>query len=297
MRWYNSAWRTNVSRYSIEMHHTLLFTQIAPGALVLFYPYTFSKGDLSRYQYAKLKWISHEGLSAQLWPVKAQVDTLTQCFANSLFLACPILLASMNSLTSFHILEICGAIVWTVAWIFENMADMQKVTFLKECKAQAAKPGADKDALKTAVLGYTPYDGRKYWLWTACRHPNYFFEWMSWWGFGLIGLGNVLTKDDWLEGGQGLYMTVVLSMCLFIMIRTFYDCLVYWTGAAPAEHQSVRKRKHYREYQRTTRVFFPFPTPHGIFNHHMTAGWPIEEKGDAGSSNYDDKRHLNVKCD
>lgn len=260
---------------------------------MLFYPYDFKEGDLSRYQYAKYKWIHHEQLSEYIWPIKAQLDTLTQCFANSLMLACPILLASLNRMESFHPLEIMGMAMWFVAWTFENMADIQKILFLKNCKIKAKKAESsdEKDAIKQAVLGCAPFNGKDYWLWTKCRHPNYFFEWVSWIGFALIGFGSIVTKDQWLEGGSGLYMTGVLSASMLLMIRFFYDCLVYWTGAAPAEQRSVRRRPKYKEYQATTRVFFPFHISPHFVDHHCTSGWPLGSSGESSTLPEDRKKN------
>lgn len=276
------------------------------GALALFYPYTFKNGDLSRYQYAKHKWIVEEGLSPALWPVKAQLDTLTQCFANSLILACPVLLSASNPTPHFHMLEIFGGAIWATAWIMENMADLQKMAFLAECKrlAKEAAMGrnsgddyvnfnnnkkvneSESDRLKFAVLGYVPFNSSAYWLWTKCRHPNYFFEWSAWVGFACIGSGSVLTKDAWLVGGSGWTMSVLLYATFALMLRFFYDCLVYWTGSGPAERSSVTKRPAYREYQQCTRVFFPFPVPSFLVDHHMQSGWPGEkEVGSSSSSN------------
>ena len=53
--------------------------------------------------------------------------------------------------------------------------------------------------------------------------------------------------------------------------RIFYDCLVHWTGAGPAESFSA-KRPDYKKYQESTRCFFPFEMP--FWNHFREAGWP-----------------------
>jgi steroid 5-alpha reductase family enzyme len=272
--------RKNVFRYISYLPLLLLLIGDVIGALVIFYPYTFKDGDLSRYQYAKQRWVVHEMLSEALWPLKAQLDTLTQCFANSVILACPILLSALNTTESLHPLEVVGFITWCIAWIFENMADVQKIHFLKSCKlaGKTCSSNAEKMSIKAAVLGLEPYDGSKYWLWTRCRHPNYFFEWLSWIGFAIMGFGSVVTKDKWLMGGEGVYMTVLLTLSLLLMLRFFYDCLVYWTGAAPAEQQSVRKRPRYRDYQAKTRVIFPFAVPEYLVEHHMSSGWPLSSE-------------------
>ena len=74
------------------------------------------------------------------------------------------------------------------------------------------------------------------------------------------------------EENQPLSAKMGVLLVLFYVPRLFYDCLVYWTGAAPAESRSIQKRPDYKEYQRTTNVFLPFPAP--FFDHHRTPGWP-----------------------
>ena len=63
----------------------------------------------------------------------------------------------------------------------------------------------------------------------------------------------------------------VCSHCGRYVSRIFYDCLVHWTGAGPAESFSA-KRPDYKKYQESTRCFFPFEMP--FWNHFREAGWP-----------------------
>lgn len=254
------------------------------GAIVFFFPFTFKDGDLSRYQYAKHKWLHEDKNWAVLWPWKAQLETLTQCYANSFILACPILLSSMNHVPYVNIFELLGTLMWATAWVFENLADIQKLRFVADCKARAKATTnkEEKENIKESVLGYKPYDSHQYWLWTKCRHPNYFCEWVAWIGFSFIGLGSVVTMQSWTLGGDDVRLTFLLCLTLFLLPRFFYDCLVYWTGSAPAEQRSVQKRPLYKEYQKVTRVFFPFPLHPALVNNHMTANWPWADhsKGD-----------------
>jgi steroid 5-alpha reductase family enzyme len=100
---------------------------MALGALVLFFPYTFANGDLPRYQYAKRRWVDIEGLPESWWAAKMQQETLSQCFANSVILATPIMLAAFNPSDSIHPVEVLGYLWWGAAWLFENAADVQMV--------------------------------------------------------------------------------------------------------------------------------------------------------------------------
>jgi steroid 5-alpha reductase family enzyme len=162
--------------------------RMAVGALFLFWvgkggPYlkVFEKGDLSRYQYAKMRWCDHLGkdLGNKTWWMKQQHDTIMQAFANTVVLAGPLFLVVTNSTPVNELsvggvpLEMVGAVMWLVCFALENTADLQMQAFVRK-----AKKNGD---IRTAVLGYSDgYNTREFWLWTLCRHPNYFFEWSCW---------------------------------------------------------------------------------------------------------------------
>lgn len=79
-------------------------------------------------------------------------------------------------------------------------------------------------------------------LWRLSRHPNYFFESLHWCVYPLLGLGL----------SQGAYLWLAPAG-MFLLMR-------FVTGVPPAEAQALRSRgEDYREYQRTTNAFFPFP--------------------------------------
>jgi steroid 5-alpha reductase family enzyme len=84
-------------------------------------------------------------------------------------------------------------------------------------------------------------------LWRYSRHPNYFFEWVLWCGFGAFGLAAPL---GWLG------LAAPLLMLVFIL---------FVTGIPPTEAQAVASRgDDYRHYQRTTSPFVPwFPRRDG----------------------------------
>jgi steroid 5-alpha reductase family enzyme len=76
-------------------------------------------------------------------------------------------------------------------------------------------------------------------LWRYSRHPNYFFEWVHWWAYVLIGQAAPLT----LVGPA--------AMLLF---------LYRVTGIPYTERQAMRSRgEAYRAYQRSTSAFVPWP--------------------------------------
>lgn len=111
-----------------------------------------------------------------------------------------------------------GVAVWLVAVLGEAAADRQLARF----RADPAHQG------KTCRNG----------LWRYSRHPNYFFEWMHWFSYVLIGHGIWLT---WLG-------PVLMLLFLFRL-----------TGIPYTEQQALKSRgDDYRAYQRETSVFFPW---------------------------------------
>jgi steroid 5-alpha reductase family enzyme len=120
-----------------------------------------------------------------------------------------------------------GALAWigTAAWLVGNcgtiVADRQLATW----RADPANTG------KTARSG----------LWSWSRHPNYFFEWITW-----VGNALVATTAPW--GWTGWAVPVVL---LYLLFRV--------TGIPATEAQALRSRTNYAEYQRDTSVFVPLP--------------------------------------
>jgi steroid 5-alpha reductase family enzyme len=112
-----------------------------------------------------------------------------------------------------------GAAVWAVAVGGEWLADRQLARF----RADSGTRGT------VCRVG----------LWRYSRHPNYFFEWVHWWAYVLIGHAAPLT----LLGPA--------AMLLF---------LFRITGIPYTEQQALRSRgEAYRAYQRTTSAFVPWP--------------------------------------
>lgn len=209
---------------------------------------------------------------------------MQQGFANATLLATPVFLAATNPTPHLAPLEVFGWLLWLGAWGFENTADVQKLLFLSECKAKAVAIASDgtltpeakaaaKRELSLSCLGMPPFAGSKYSVWTLCRHPNYFGEWGSWVGLVVAATPSLFAVCGTSESGR--YLVPSMGLVLGYVLRLFYDCLVWWTGAGPAEHFSGLKRPLYREYQRTVRCFWPafIPSLPGM-EHHMEPGWP-----------------------
>jgi steroid 5-alpha reductase family enzyme len=116
-----------------------------------------------------------------------------------------------------------GVAVGLAAVVGESVADRQLARF----RAEPANRGA------VCRAG----------LWRYSRHPNYFFEWVHWWAYVLIGHAAPLT----------LLGPAVMLLFLFRI-----------TGIPYVERQALRSRgEAYRSYQRTTSMFVPWPPRRG----------------------------------
>jgi len=115
-----------------------------------------------------------------------------------------------------------GSGLWATGILGESLADLQLARF-------RADPGH---------RGQVCREG----LWRYSRHPNYFFEWLVWVGYGVFALAS-----PW--GWLGLVAPALM-----------YHFLVNVTGIPMTEALSVKsKGEAYLAYQRTTNAFFPGP--------------------------------------
>jgi len=137
------------------------------------------------------------------------------------FLSIPFLIVCLNRHHGIAPIEWTGVAIWLIAIIGEGVADWQ----LKQFKAQ-------KHRSAVCRVG----------LWNYSRHPNYFFEWLVWVGFFVFALGSPL-------GCATIYCPALM---LFFLLRV--------TGIPLTEALAVKtKGAAYREYQRTTSRFIPWP--------------------------------------
>lgn len=158
------------------------------------------------------------------WGDKSQANLFwffqIQAFWSVLF-AAPMWLAMRNS-EPLAWTDAVGLAIFLMALGGETVADRQLARFRND----------------PTTKGTVCRDG----LWRYSRHPNYFFEWIHWWAYVLIGW-----SAPW--GFLTLAGPVVMLFFLFKV-----------TGIPPTEANALRSRGDaYREYQRTTSVFFPWP--------------------------------------
>ena len=135
-------------------------------------------------------------------------------------------LAAQNPDPAFRLQDLVGLSLLGAGVIGEATADRQLRSFARG----RAKSGAVCD------VG----------LWRWSRHPNYFFEWLSWLTYPVIAID--------FQGYNPLGWISVLAPIVM------YWALVYASGIPPLEAHMVRTRgQAFRDYQRRTSPFFPLP--------------------------------------
>lgn len=116
---------------------------------------------------------------------------------------------------------VVGVAVWAIGLAFEVVGDLQLARF----KADPASAGRVMDTG----------------LWRYTRHPNYFGDFLVWWGIAIMALSNVASM-------VGVIGAVVMSVLLMRV-----------SGVPMLEHSMAKRRPGYVEYQRRTSAFFPRP--------------------------------------
>lgn len=143
-----------------------------------------------------------------------------QALAAVLF-ALPMLAAGRNA-APLGWLDVAGIAVWSIGLAGEALADRQLAAFRADSRhrGQVCQAG----------------------LWRYSRHPNYFFEWLHWWGYAALAVHSPLW---WVP-------LVAIAAMGYTITRV--------TGIPPTEAQAIRSRGDaYRAYQRTTSAFVPWP--------------------------------------
>ena len=174
-----------------------------------------SGGEDTRYRELRERWCAR-GREQRSFAVFYQAQALLAAL-----LAWPFVLAAFNRSDGLAPVEWSGAALWAVAASLELVADEQLRRFKRD----------------PANRGTTMRSG----LWRYSRHPNYFFQTLTWLAYGLVA-----SAAPWGWLGLGSYLLVLVLV-------------VFVTGIPPAEEQALRSRgEDYRRYQRETSVFVPW---------------------------------------
>jgi steroid 5-alpha reductase family enzyme len=174
------------------------------------------RGEDSRYRELRRRW-RERGREQRTFAIFYQAQALLAAI-----LSVPALLASFDRRPSLAAVQWAGLALWVAAASLEALADRQLAAFRRD----PANRGGVMD--------------RGLWRWS--RHPNYFFQTLTWVAYALIA---VAAPWGWLAF---LAPALILFLVLFV------------TGVPPAEESSLRSRgEAYRRYQARTSVFVPWP--------------------------------------
>jgi len=174
----------------------------------------FSESEDGRYRYLR------EHLGQRVQPFMFLFFQLQALWA--VMFALPMWAAAQSTVTGLTRMDFAGAAIFVFSMIGEAVADAQLSRFRRD-------PGNRGKVCRTG-------------LWRYSRHPNYFFEWLHWWAYVLIGL----ESPHWWVPLAGLVVV--------------YLFLTMITGIPFTEQQALRSRGDaYRHYQETTSAFFLWP--------------------------------------
>ena len=121
---------------------------------------------------------------------------------------------------SFTWLDGLGFIIWAAGFVFESLGDWQLARF----KSDPASKGRVMD----------------HGLWAYTRHPNYFGEFLVWWGLYFITLS---TPNGWWT----IFSPIIITSVLLKM-----------TGIPLTEKALVENRPGYADYIKRTSAFVPW---------------------------------------
>ncbi|MCC5792348.1 MAG: DUF1295 domain-containing protein [Legionellaceae bacterium] len=134
-----------------------------------------------------------------------------------LIISLPWFFAARASLSSPGYLDWFALILALFAIAMETLADYQLQRFKQTHSNQLCNQG----------------------LWSLCRHPNYFFDWLTWCAFTLFAFAHPL-------GGLAILSPLTLY---WIMTRV--------TGPMTEKSSLESKGEQYMQYQKNTPMFFP----------------------------------------
>lgn len=147
--------------------------------------------------------------------------------ASGFLLALGVWLAARNPAPFPGVLDLAGVAVFVLALAGGAVSDAQLAAF----KADPANRGRVCD----------------HGLWAWSRHPNYFFEWMVWLGYGLIAV------DPTGERPFGVLAFLAPLFMLFLLTRV--------SGIPPLEQHMERTRgADWAAYRARTSAFLPLPS-------------------------------------
>lgn len=146
--------------------------------------------------------------------------------AVGIVLALSIVLAARNPNSALRIQDWLGLAILLTAIAGEATADLQLRAFRSDPNNRG----------KVCDIG----------LWRWSRHPNYFFEWMSWLAYPIVAI-------DFTDANPYGWLAMAAPVSM-------YWILVHVSGIPPLEKHMLKSRGDaFRAYQKRTRAFLPLP--------------------------------------
>jgi steroid 5-alpha reductase family enzyme len=174
-------------------------------------------GEPEDYRYARMR-----ERGGPTWPYRSLLSVFWGQAVLAWIVSAP-LLAGIDGRRDLGILALVGIATWVVGLFFEAVGDWQLSLFKRNPENQG----------KVLDSG----------LWSTTRHPNYFGDFMIWWGLFLIAAD----AGGWWSIFGPIVMTVMLMRV---------------SGVTLLERKLTRTRTGYDDYVRTTNAFFPGPKKH-----------------------------------
>jgi steroid 5-alpha reductase family enzyme len=136
----------------------------------------------------------------------------------------PDVVATRSDLILAAIVVGTGLAFWLVGMIFETVSDWQ----LWEFKSKSWNEGKVLDSG----------------LWRYTRHPNYFGEFLIWWGHWLVSLAMTDPTKTW-------WTIISPALMTFLLLKV--------SGVALLERAMRKRSPEYESYIKRTSTFFPRP--------------------------------------
>jgi steroid 5-alpha reductase family enzyme len=128
--------------------------------------------------------------------------------------------------------DLAAVLVFAASLIGEGLADMELAAFKRDPENRGRRRICDRG------------------LWAWSRHPNYFFEWLTWIAWPVMAVDLL---GFWAWGWLAFSAPVMM-----------YFLLRYGSGVPPLEAQMARSRgEAWKAYAARTSVFFPLPPKKG----------------------------------
>lgn len=138
-------------------------------------------------------------------------------------IALPIIVTNSDASAELNWIPIfCGCLLWLIGMVFEVVGDWQLARF----KSDADNQGKVMDSG----------------LWKYTRHPNYFGEFVIWWGHWLICLGLTDPTKTW-------WTIISPALMSFLLLKV--------SGVALLEQAMKTRSPEYESYIQRTSAFFP----------------------------------------